>query len=339
VKALVTGATGFVGFHVAKTLREKGIEVRALVRAGSDTSDLSRLDVELATGDVRDCESVRRALKGCTRLFHVAADYRLWVPDPGSMYETNVRGTLNVMEAALEAGTEKIVYTSSAGTLVPKRSRNAVCREDTPVDLSDMVGHYKKSKFLAEQQVQAFVNKGLPVVIVNPTTPVGSMDRKPTPTGKIIVDFLNGRMPAFIDTGLNFVDVGEVGLGHWLASQHGKPGERYILGNRNMSLGEFLGILGRISNRKPPRVKLPYVPVLLAAYVDEAVSTWIRHAAPTIPLTGVKMAKNHMYFDCSKAVQSLGVPQTSVEKAMGQAIDWYCERGYVRNRFSGGSDA
>ena len=339
VKALVTGATGFVGFHVAKTLHEKGVEVRALVRAGSDTSDLARLDAELITGDIRDYASVHRALKGCMQLYHVAADYRLWVPDPGAMYETNVQGTVNVMEAALEAGTEKIVYTSSAGTLVPKRSRGAVCREDAGVELSDMVGHYKKSKFLAEQQVYAFVSRGLPVVIVNPTTPVGPMDRKPTPTGKVIVDFLNGRMPAFIDTGLNFVDVDEVGLGHWLAAQHGKPGERYILGNRNMSLSEFLGILGRISNRKPPRVKLPYMPVLLAAYIDEAVSTWIRHAEPRIPLTGVKMAKNQMYFDCSKAVQDLGVPQASVERAMEQAIDWSFERGYVRNRSSGGADA
>ncbi len=339
MKALVTGATGFVGFHVAKTLREKGVEVRALVREGSDISDLARLDVELVTGDVRDYESVRSALKGCVQLYHVAADYRLWVPDPRTMYDTNVQGTVNVMEAALDAGTEKIVYTSSAGTLVPKRGQGAVCREDTAVDLSDMVGHYKRSKFLAEQHVYAFVSKGLPVVIVNPTTPVGPMDRKPTPTGKVIVDFLNGRMPAFIDTGLNFVDVDEVGLGHWLASQYGKPGERYILGNRNMSLGEFLGILGRMSNRKPPRVKLPYMPVLFAAYVDEAVSTYIRHAQPRIPLTGVKMAKNRMYFDCSKAVQDLGVPQASVERAMGQAINWYFERGYVRNRFSGGTDA
>jgi len=339
MKALVTGATGFVGFHVAKTLQEKGVEVRALVRAGSDTSDLARLDTELVAGDVRDYESVCKALKGCGQLYHVAADYRLWVPDPRTMYETNVQGTVNVMKAALEAGTEKIVYTSSAGTLVPKRGRGAMCHEDTAVDLSDMVGHYKRSKFLAERQVYAFVSKGLPVVVVNPTTPVGPMDKKPTPTGKVIVDFLSGRMPAFIDTGLNFVDVDDVGLGHWLAAQYGKPGERYILGNRNMSLGEFLGILGRISNRKPPRVRLPYMPVLFAAYIDEAVSTWIRHAPPRVPLTGVKMAKSHMYFDCSKAVQNLGVPQTSVETAMENAIDWYFKRGYVRNRSSGGSDA
>ena len=338
MKALVTGATGFVGFHVAKALREKGVEVRALVRAGSDTSDLAPLGVELIRGDVRNYDSVRRALEGCAQLYHVAADYRLWVPDPEAMYETNVQGTVNVMQAALEAGTEKVVYTSSAGTLVPKKSRGN-CNEKTPVCLSDMVGHYKRSKFLAERSVYAFITKGLPVVIVNPTTPIGPMDRKPTPTGKVIVDFLGGRMPAFIDTGLNFVDVEEVGLGHWLASQYGKPGESYILGNRNMSLGEFLAILGRISERKPPRVKLPYVPVLLAAYVDEAVSRWIRHAQPRIPLTGVKMAKSYMYFDCSKAVQSLGMPQMTVETAMEKSIDWYLERGYVRNRSSGGCHA
>ncbi|HVN22533.1 MAG TPA: hopanoid-associated sugar epimerase [Syntrophorhabdales bacterium] len=331
----MTGATGFVGFHVAKALQEKGVEVRALVRASSDTSDLAPLGVELVTGDIRDYDSVRRALQGCGELYHVAADYRLWVPDPEAMYETNVQGTVNVMQAALEAGTGKVVYTSSAGTLVPKRSRGK-CNEETPVCLSDMVGHYKRSKFLAERHVYEFISRGLPIVIVNPTTPIGPMDRKPTPTGKVIVDFLSGRMPAFIDTGLNFVDVEEVGLGHWLASQYGKSGEHYILGNRNMSLGEFLAILGRIGERKPPRVKLPYVPVLLAAYVDEAVSTWIRHTQPTIPLTGVKMAKSYMYFDCSKAVHSLGVPQMPVERAMQKSIDWYLERGYVRNRPSSG---
>jgi dihydroflavonol-4-reductase len=336
MKALVTGATGFVGFHVAKTLQEKGVEVRALIRAGSDTSDLGQLGVELCEGDIRDYDSVRKALEGCAQLYHAAADYRLWVPDPKTMYETNVQGTANVMRAALEAGTEKVVYTSSAGTLVPKRSRGTMCHEETAVDLSDMVGHYKRSKFLAERQVYDFVDKGLPVVIVNPTTPIGPMDRKPTPTGKVIVDFLSGRMPAFIDTGLNFVDVDDVGLGHWLASMHGAPGERYVLGNRNMSLGEFLGVLGRISNRKPPRLKLPYVPVLVLAYIDEAVSTWISHAQPRIPLTGVKMAKSRMYFDCSKAVRTLGMPQTSVEKAMEKSIDWYYRKGYVRNRSSGG---
>ena len=339
MKALVTGATGFVGFHVAKTLQEKGVDVRALTRAGSDTSDLAQFDVELCEGDIRDYDSVRKALGGCAQLYHVAADYRLWVPDPETMYEINVQGTANVMRAALEAGTEKVVYTSSAGTLVPKRSRGTMCHEETAVDLSDMTGHYKRSKFLAERQVYAFVDKGLPVVIVNPTTPIGSMDRKPTPTGKVIVDFLSGRMPAFIDTGLNFVDVDDVGLGHWLASMYGAPGERYVLGNRNMSLGEFLGVLGRISNRKPPRLKLPYVPVLVLAYIDEAVSTWISHAQPRIPLTGVKMAKSRMYFDCSKAVRSLGVPQTSVEKAMETSIEWYYRKGYVRNRSSGGCDA
>ena len=339
MKALVTGATGFVGFHVAKTLQEKGVEVRALVRAGSDVSDLARLDVELSTGDIRDYNSVRRALEGCGNLYHVAADYRLWVPDSRGMYETNVQGTVNMMQAALEAGTEKIVYTSSAGTLVPKRSRGTVCHEETAVGLPDMVGHYKRSKFLAEKQVCAFASKGLPVVIVNPTTPIGPMDRKPTPTGKVIVDFLSGKMPAFVDTGLNFVDVGEVGLGHWLASQHGKSGERYVLGNRNMSLGEFLAILARLSDRKPPRVRLPYMPVLFAAYIDEAVSTWIRHVQPRIPVAGVKMAKNHMYFDCSKAVRDLGVPQTSVEGAMEESIEWYIRNGYVRNGASGGYHA
>jgi dihydroflavonol-4-reductase len=336
MKALVTGATGFVGYHVAKTLQEKGLEVRGLARAGSDTSDLAQLGIETVTADITDYESVRSALKGCSQLYHVAADYRLWVPDPKTMYETNVQGTLNVMEAALETGIEKVVYTSSAGTIVPKRNGGVLCHEETAVDLSDMVGHYKRSKFLAERQVYAFIDKGLPVVIVNPTTPIGPMDKRPTPTGKIIVDLLSGRMPAFIETGLNFVDVNDVGLGHWLASQCGKPGERYILGNRNMSLSEFLGILSQLGNRKPPRVRLPYLPVLFAAYVDEAVSMWIRRAEPRIPLTGVKMAKSHMYFDCSKAVRKLGMPQSSVERAMENAIEWYFRRGYVKESRSSG---
>ncbi len=331
MKAFVTGATGFVGFHVAKTLQEKGADVRAFIRAGSDTTDLMKLGVELVAGDLRDYVSVSKALKGSDHVFHVAADYRLWVPDPRTMYEVNVQGTANLMEAALKSDVEKVVYTSSAGTLVPKASRGCLCCEETPVALSDMVGHYKRSKFMAEQEVRSFVKKGLRVVILNPTTPVGAMDKKPTPSGKVVVDFLNDRIPAYIDTGLNFIDVEEVGLAHWLAAQHGKPGERYVVGNRNMTLSEFLGVLGRISNRKPPRVKLPYMPVLFAAYIDEALSTWITHSHPRIPLTGVRMARTPMYFDCSRGVEKLGLPQRSVEKAMEKATSWYIEKGYVKN--------
>jgi dihydroflavonol-4-reductase len=328
MKALVTGATGFIGFHVARTLKEKSFEVRALVREGSSTSDLEALDIELVKGDIRDFDSVCRALKGCQHLYHLAADYRLWVPDPKTMYEINVQGTKNVMRASLKMDIEKVVYTSSVGTLA-ESSDGTPSNEQTPSSLGEMVGHYKRSKFIAEREVSVFVRKGVPAVIVNPSTPVGPMDRKPTPTGQIIVDFLKGKMPAYLDTGLNFVDVSDVALGHWLAALHGTVGERYILGNRNMTLREFLETLAGISGRKPPGIKLPYLPVLLAAYVNEALSRWIIHRPPKIPLTGVKMARKYMFFDCSKAVRELKMPQNPVERALEMAVDWFREKGYL----------
>lgn len=336
MKALVTGATGFVGFHVAKYLLRQGASLRALVREGNDASELEKLDVEICRGDIRDAQSVRHAVEGCRQVYHVAADYRLWVPDPHRMYETNVHGTRNVMQAALDLGVEKVVYTSSAGTLVSKKNNSAPFCEETPVELTDMVGHYKRSKFLAEREVGEFIRKGLPVVIVNPTTPIGAYDRKPTPTGKVIVDFLNGKIPAFIQTGLNFVDVEEAACGHWLAACHGKIGEKYILGNTNISLSAFFQTLAQASGLKPPRVRLPYGPVLFAAYLDEIFSRWVTHSHPRIPLTGVKMAKTYMYFDCSKAVRELHMSQAPIETAVYRAVDWYREKGYVRNTPSGG---
>jgi len=329
MKALVTGATGFIGFHVTRILKNKSFEVRALVREGSNTSDLEALDVELVTGDIRDFESVCRALKGCQQVYHLAADYRLWVPDPETMYETNVRGTINVMQAALKIGIEKVIYTSTVGALgsaVKKKPAN----EKTPSRLKDMVGHYKKSKFIAEREVSRFVQKGLPAVIVNPSTPVGPMDRKPTPTGKIIVDFLNRKLPAYLDTGLNFVDVDDVAMGHWLASVHGRVGQKYILGNKNMTLKEFFKVLAKITGRKSPKIQLPYLPIMLAAYINEVFSKWITHRPPMIPLAGVKMAKNFMFFDCSKAVSELKMPQNPIERAIERAADWFVKRGYVR---------
>lgn len=308
MKALVTGATGFIGFHVATLLAKQGFSVKALVREGSDACGLTALGIEPVVGDVRDPHSVRRALEGCGQLYHLAADYRLWVNDPKTMYEINVKGTENVMEAALMAGIERVVYTSTVGVLAAC-SNGKPSNEETPVSIKDMVGHYKKSKFIAETAVYGFIGKGLPVVIVNPTTPIGDMDRKPTPTGKIIVDFLNGKIPAYLDTGLNFVDVEDVAAGHILAARYGKIGQRYILGNKNFSLREFFECVAGIAGRKPPRVRLPYFPVLLAAYVDESLSR-ITGRHPTIPLTGVKMARKFMYFDCSKAVRELNMPQT-----------------------------
>ena len=328
MKVLVTGATGFIGFHVARLLAGKGFQVCALVREGSDTSALKDLGVEIARGDVRDLKSINTALRGCGQLYHLAADYRLWVKDPKIMYEINVQGTRNVMQAALAEGVEKVIYTSSVGVLAACSNGKPV-NEETSVSIEDMTGHYKRSKFIAEKEVFGFIERGLPAVIVNPTTPIGPMDRRPTPTGKIIVDFLNGRIPAYLDTGLNFVDVEDVAEGHFLAAVHGRTGQRYILGNKNISLRNFFERLSGITGREPPRVRLPYLPVLLAAYVDEAISKMTdRH--PRVPLTGVKMARNYMYADCSKALRELKMPQSPVEGAMEKAINWFRDHGYLK---------
>jgi dihydroflavonol-4-reductase len=332
MRVLVTGATGFIGFHVARLLAEKDFQVCAMVREGSDTSSLKDRGIELAIGDVRDPGSINNALKGCRQLYHLAADYRLWVNDPKTMYEINVHGTRNVMQAALTMGLEKVVYTSSVGVL-SARSNGKPANEETHADIKDMTGHYKKSKFVAEKEVYGFIGKGLPAVIVNPTTPIGLMDRRPTPTGKIIVDFLNGRIPAYLDTGLNFVDVEDVAAGHLLAARYGRTGQRYILGNKNISLRDFFERLAGITGMKPPRVRLPYIPVLLAAYVDEALSR-VTDRHPRIPLTGVKMARNYMYVDCSKAVRELNMPQNPVEGAMEKAIEWFRDHGYVGKKLS-----
>ncbi|MDA8431367.1 MAG: NAD-dependent epimerase/dehydratase family protein [Nitrospiraceae bacterium] len=329
MKALVTGATGFVGFHVARRLREEGVRVSALVRNGSDRKALDALGVEIVAGDVRDYDSVYRALEGCGRLYHLAADYRLWVPDPDTMYEINVQGTKNVMEAARRRGVERVVYTSTVGALTA-RPDGVPADEATPAGMGEMVGHYKRSKFIAEQEVRGYIAKGLPVVIVNPSTPVGTMDRRPTPTGKMIVDFLNGRMPAFLDTGLNFVDVEDVAEGHRLAAEQGRVGERYILGNRNLTLKEFFGMLGKAAGRKAPGVRLPYLPVLIAAYADEAISRLIPGRCPRIPLAGVRMARKYMFFDVSKAVRELAMPRRPVEEAIAKAVDWFTNNGYVK---------
>jgi len=329
VRALVTGATGFIGFHVARLLIDRGFEVRATVRGVSDTIALTSLGAEVVAGDVRDYDSLFNALRDCNLLFHLAADYRLWVPDPGTMYEINVQGTKNAMEAALRRGTERVVYTSTVGVLKASIHGDP-SNEETPVSLGDMVGDYKKSKFLAEQEVYGFIRKGLPVVIVNPSTPVGPADAKPTPTGRMIVDFLKGHMPAYLDTGLTFVDVEDVAKGHLLAAEAGRAGQRYILGSRNMTLREFFECLALVSGRRPPRVKLPYLPVLIAAYCDEAISKLVSGRRPVIPLSGVKMAKYCMYFDPSKAVRELGMPQSPVEGAVAKSVRWFMENGYVK---------
>ena len=328
-RVFVTGATGFIGYHVARILRERGFEVRALVREGSDTEWLRAVDVEIARGDLRDYEGLREAIKGSEQVYHVAADYRLWVPDPRTMYDINVQGTVNVMKGAREAGAAKVVYTSTVGVLAPAKN-GTPGNEKTSARLGDMVGHYKKTKFLAEQEVQRFAREGLPVVIVNPTAPIGTMDRKPTPTGRIIVDFLNGKMPAYLDTGLNFVDVEDVAEGHVRASESGVVGERYILGNVNLTLRQFLEVLSRLTGRRPPRWKLPYAPVLCAALIDEGLSRLLRGREPMIPLAGVRMARYYMFFDCSKARTQLGMAEKPLEIAARKALDWYMGSGYVQ---------
>ncbi len=328
---LVTGATGFIGFHVARLLHESGVHVKALVRDESGASAVKDLGVELVKGDIRDADALTRALKGCRQLYHLAADYRLWVPDPDTMYEINVQGTKNILHAALMLSIEKVVYTSTVGVLGASTQGKPSNEEDS-ADIREMVGHYKITKFMAEREVDGFIKQGLPVVIVNPSTPIGPMDRKPTPTGKIIVDFLNGKIPAYLDTGLNFVDVEDVALGHVLAARHGKVGQRYILGNRNMTLREFFECLANATGGEPPKVRLPYLPVLIAAHLNEALSTWLTRRQPMIPVTGVKMARKYMYFDCSKAVRELQLPQSPVEGAIKKAIQWFEANGYARAR-------
>lgn len=331
--ALVTGATGFIGFHVARFLKAQGIHVRAMAREKSDISALKALDVEIVRGDIRDLASLRPALKGCSLLFHVAADYRLWVPDPSVMYEINVQGTRNCMEAALEAGIEKVIYTSSVGVLTAS-SDGKPSNEESLAALQDMVGHYKRSKFMAENEVRSFIARGLPAVIVYPSTPVGPMDRKPTPTGQTIVDFLNGKIPAFLDTGLNFVDVEDVAAGHWYAASAGEIGRSYILGNRNMTLKEFFESLASITGCQPPKIRLPYLPVLFAACIDETISRLVTHKHPRVPLTGVRMARKYMYFDASRAVKELNMPQSPVRQALERAVQWFQENGYTRSRYA-----
>ncbi|GAW67413.1 dihydroflavonol-4-reductase [Geoanaerobacter pelophilus] len=327
MKAFVTGATGFIGASIVRELLKDGWEVRVLARPGSDRRNLSGLDIEIREGDLSDREALVKALGGCQALFHAAADYRLWTRTPQDMYDVNVKGTRAIMSAALAVGIEKVVYTSSVGTL-GNPGDGTPGTESTPVDFCQMVGDYKKSKFLAERAAESFLAKGLPLVIVNPSTPVGPMDVKPTPTGKIIVDFLNGRMPAYLDTGLNLIDVEACARGHLLAAQKGRVGEKYILGNRNLTLAEIFEILSGITGLKAPRVKLPYYPILMAAYANHALSA-VTGKEPLIPLAGVQMAAKFMFFDPGKAVSELGLPLPPVEGALERAVEWFRDNGYV----------
>jgi dihydroflavonol-4-reductase len=325
--AFITGATGFIGGHVAGHLLEKGWSVRALKRPGRLPPHLGKLDVEWCQGDIRNFDPLRSAMAGCEVVFHVAADYRLWARNPKEIYETNVAGTVNVLRAALLNRAERVVYTSSVGAL-GLRADGSPANEATPVGIQEMVGHYKKSKFLAEREAERLLDQGLPVVMVHPSTPVGPGDHKPTPTGKIIVDFLNGRMPAFLDTGLNLIHVSDVAEGHLLALERGRIGEKYLLGNQDLTLSAIFALLEKVSGIPAPRFRLPYRPILILGYLFQAVSK-ITGREPLIPYEGVKMARRFMFFDASKAVRELGLPQTPVELALEEAVTWFRDHGYV----------
>lgn len=327
MKVLVTGATGFVGGAVARALVRAGIDVRVLARSESELKNLEGLMVEQRVGDLRDPASLRKALTGCQQLYHVAAHYALWAKDPSIFYDINVTGTRNLLEAAREAGIERTVYCSTIGAIgLPPHG--GLGTEDTPVSLDQMAGHYKRSKYLAEQEVLKLAKAGLPVVIVNPSAPVGAGDVKPTPTGQIIVDFMKGRMPAYIETGMNIVDVDDVATGHLLAMQKGRQGERYILGCRNLMLREVFEILSRITGVKAPSIKLPRIAILPFAYGNQWLAN-LTGQPPRIPLEGVKMAKYKMHYDCSKAIRELGIPQTPPEVALEKAVRWFRDHGYA----------
>lgn len=323
----ITGATGFVGGQVAKLLIEAGQRVRALYRTRPGNPLLGGCDIQWVPGDLTNPDSLLGAMHGCRWLYHVAADYRLWARNPRELYRNNVLGTEHILRAAGRLGLEKIVYTSSVGVL-GIGVNDSPADENTPVGLRSMIGHYKRSKYLAEQKVMQQVAAGLPVTLVHPSTPVGPGDWKPTPTGKIIVDFLNGRMPAYLDTGLNLVHVRDVAAGHLLAMSKGRIGRRYILGNRNLSLQDLLHRLAAITGLPAPRIRLPYRPVWLLACVNQVFSN-LTGIAPMVPLEGVKMARHRMYFDVSRAVGELGLPQTPLDQALAEAVRWFDENGYI----------
>ncbi len=335
MNCFVTGATGFIGANLVSELQARGHRVKALLRPGSDPRGLEGAAFERVEGDVSQAERLREAMRGCQWCFHVAASYHLWLPDYVPMYAANVEGTRTVLQSAAAAGCERIVYTSTVGCIGLPRPDAAgkivPTDETTPVSEAQMSNHYKRSKWQAEQVALGLAREGLPVVIVNPSAPIGPRDVKPTPTGQVIVDFLNRAMPAYLDTGLNYVHVRDVAAGHILAAEKGRAGERYILGNAegNWTMREGFAVLEELTGIPAPKTRIPYWVALLAAYVNETVSR-LSGKPPRAPLAGVRMAKYKMFFNAAKAIRELGLPQTPPRQALADAVEWFRANGYVK---------
>ena len=343
MKAFVTGATGFLGSHVARVLAEQGAELRLLVRRTSDLRNITDLSadrgVDQAVGDLRDAASIEKAISGCDVVFHVAADYRLWVRDPNEMYRSNVDGTRSLLEAARKQRVRRVVYTSSVATMGFASGSNhgrvadgRVADEESPVSLADMIGHYKRSKFLAEQAAIDAAKSGVDVVIVNPTTPIGERDIKPTPTGRIVVDFLKRKFPAYVETGLNLVDATECACGHVQALEKGRTGERYILGGENLTLKQILDRLAAITGLPSPTVKLPYIFALAAGVVDEMLTGRMLGREPRATIDAVRMGRKMMFVSSAKAERELGWRVIPVDGALRRSVEWFRANGYVDGR-------
>jgi dihydroflavonol-4-reductase len=324
----LTGATGFVGSHVARALAAQGADLRLLIRSGSDLRNIQELQADRVVGDLRDAASLKKAVAGCDVIFHVAADYRLWVRDPDEMYRSNVEGTKAILEAARENKVRRVVYTSSVATM-GFQSNGHLATEDSPVSLGNMIGPYKRSKFMAEEIAIQAGRSGMNVVVVNPTTPVGERDIKPTPTGRIVVDFLKKKFPAYVDTGLNLVDVNECARGHIAAMEKGKSGERYILGGENLTLKQILDKLAVITGLPSPRIRVPYVLALATGVVDQVVTGHIRGREPRATIDAVRMGRKKMFVSSGKAERDLGWKTVPVDDALRRAAEWFETNGYA----------
>jgi dihydroflavonol-4-reductase len=328
MRAFVTGATGFVGSHVARVLAEQGADLRLLVRSSSNPKNIQGLNAERVVGDLRNPPSLEKAMAGCDVVFHVAADYRLWIRDPEQMYRTNVEGTRTILQATRSNRVRRMVYTSSVATM-GFASNGQPADENSPVSLENMIGHYKRSKFMAEQLVLQAAKSGMDVVVVNPTTPVGEQDIKPTPTGQIIVDFLKKKFPAYVDTGLNLVDVIECARGHVAALERGRSGQRYILGGENLTLKQILDKLAAITGLRSPTVRVPYIVALATGVVDEIVTGHIFRREPRATIDAVRMGRKKMFVSSAKAERELGWKTVPVDNALQRAVEWFQAHGYV----------